>query len=342
MDLNSDSRLAQCHQWLTEHFQLSQLKLTVVSGDASFRRYFRFEQPLTQGSRTLIAVDAPPDKEDSTPFVELSRIYQKQGLIVPEVIAADLSQGFMCLSDLGDRLLLSELTPQNVDHYYQQALALIPQIAAVKQSQSAPLPAYDDTRLMTEMTLLTDWLLPHHLDLSLNASQHQIIKDAFAILLDNALAQPQVGVHRDYHSRNLMLTPDNQLAVIDFQDALIGPVTYDAVSLLRDCYIRWPQALIYRHLLDFKQLIGQTVPGVNEVSDEIFIRWFDLMGMQRHIKVCGIFSRLCYRDGKTAYLDDLPMTLDYLIEVGRKYPEFTAFVTLLDEQVRPLLLQKAG
>jgi len=338
VNLTSDSRLTQCQQWIKAQFGLADLTLTVISGDASFRRYFRFSYQ----QKTFIAVDAPPDKEDSRPFVEMSLAYEQQGLKVPQVIKADFEQGFMCLTDLGDRLLLPELNAQSVDHFYQQALALLTPIAGITASQRGRLPLYDEAMLRREMAQFTEWFLPRHLNLDLTTAQQQIFAQTVDILSDNALAQPQVGVHRDYHSRNLMLMPDNALAVIDYQDAVIGGITYDAVSLLRDCYIRWPDELIYRHLLAFKAQMAQTVEALAGVSDETFIRWFDLMGMQRHIKVCGVFSRLFYRDGKAGYLDDIPLTLNYLIDVANKYPEFSAFAGLLETQVKPLLLSKIG
>jgi aminoglycoside/choline kinase family phosphotransferase len=337
VDLSSDSRLAQLHQWIKKQFELTDLTLTVVSGDASFRRYYRFEYQ----NQTFIAVDAPPDKEDSRPFVSVSQAYSQQGVIVPEVVHANLSLGFMCLSDLGDSLLLGELDEHNVDHYYQKALALLTPIGEVTAIDGVALPVYDEARLYTEMELLTQWLLPHHLNLSLTDEQHQTIKTAFKVLADNAMAQPQMGVHRDFHSRNLMITADDELAVIDYQDAVVGAITYDAVSLLKDCYIQWPEEVVYRHVLAFKQQMTVKFPELGQVSDSRFIRWFDLMGMQRHIKVCGIFARLYYRDGKKGYLKDIPMTLDYLIDAGKKYAEFSAFVALLDAQVRPLLLKKS-
>jgi aminoglycoside/choline kinase family phosphotransferase len=337
VDLTSDNRLTQLHQWIGGQFGQVRPVLKMVSGDASFRRYFRFKH---QG-KTLIAVDAPSDKEDSQLFVSISRAYAKQGIIVPEVIDTDFEQGFMCLSDLGDALLWPALNANSVDDYYHKALALLTPIAAVQETGEGCLPLFHETLLRREMALFSDWFLPRHLNVSLNESQQAIIEATVQRLVDNALVQPQVGVHRDFHSRNLMITQDNGLAVIDYQDAVIGGVTYDAVSLLRDCYIRWPDALVYRHLLAFKQQIGQSVAGVGEASDDTFIRWFDLMGMQRHIKVCGIFTRLYYRDGKAGYLDDIPRVLDYVIDVGKKYSEFDDFTELMVTWVKPLLLAKA-
>jgi aminoglycoside/choline kinase family phosphotransferase len=336
VDLNAESRLVLCRQWLMGLFKLTELTLTVVSGDAGFRRYYRFEHQ----NQTLIAVDAPPQTEDNQLFVELSQAYAERGLLAPKVVAFDLAQGFMCLSDLGDELLLSALNPTSVDKYYQQALALLPQIAQITGTARGPLPSYDATRLSDEMNLFIEWFLPRHLDFTPDAAQCQMMEKAFAAITNNAVTQPQVAVHRDFHSRNLMITEDDQLSVIDYQGALLGGVTYDPASLLRDCYIQWPDEVVYGHLLAYKQLIGDSVAAVKEVSDETFIRWFDLMGMQRHIKVCGIFCRLYYRDGKAGYLDDIPLTLDYVIGAAKKYPEFADFAELLEMHIRPLLVAK--
>lgn len=338
MDLYNDARAKALCAFLEQQFEGSEISLSVVSGDASFRRYFRF----FINGHSYIAVDAPPDLEDSKPFVEVSKAFLEQGLIVPEVIHYDLKQGFMCLSDLGDSLLLPALTNQTVKDYYTKSLALLPGIARATATTSGPLPLYDKALLQTEMDLFTDWLLPKHLEVKLTEQEQQVMAQTFSVLVDNALEQPQVGVHRDFHSRNLMLTDNDEVATIDYQDAVLGAVTYDAVSLLRDCYIVWPDELVYELLLEFKLLMSTQLPELEKVSDERFIRWFDLMGLQRHIKVCGIFARLYYRDEKAGYLDDIPTVMQYTIDVAQKYPEFAGFVSLLQDKLQPLLLSKAS
>ncbi len=337
MDLNNDPRIIGLKAYLSDCFGGAAIELSVVSGDASFRRYFRF---VHQG-HSYIGVDAPPDKEDSKPFVEISNAYGERGLSVPKVLHYDLQLGYMCLSDLGDNLLLPALNENTVEGYYRKALALLPDIAAVSKTASGDLPPYDEALLRNEMQLFNDWLLPYHLQVKLSADEQLLIDNVFSSLVDNALAQPQVGVHRDFHSRNLMILADDSVATIDYQDAVVGALTYDAVSLLRDCYIVWPDELVYRQLLGFKQLMSESIAGLTDVSDETFIRWFDLMGLQRHIKVCGIFARLYYRDGKAGYLQDIPRVMDYVIAVGEKYPEFADFVALLRQKFKPLLLAKA-
>lgn len=338
MEIINDERLKGLKEYLKRCFGGVEVNLSVVSGDASFRRYYRF----SLDGRSYIGVDAPPDKEDSKPFVDISRAYGAQGLAVPQVLHFDLALGYMCLSDLGDSLLLPALSVQRVDDYYRKSLELLPGIALVTETAAGRLPLFDEALLRQEMALFTDWLLPRHLDVTLNEQEQTVVEAMFDTLCQSALEQPQVGVHRDFHSRNLMILPDDTVATIDYQDAVIGAVTYDAVSLLRDCYIVWPDELVYRHLLSFKQLMAQQIDSLNEVSEQTFIRWFDWMGMQRHIKVCGIFARLYYRDGKAGYLDDIPRVMDYIINVGGKYPEFAEFIALLEDKLKPLLLSKAS
>ena len=338
MDLVNDNRLTQLQQWLGEQFNRTDISLSMVSGDASFRRYVRFEH---QGV-SYIGVDAPPDKEDSQPFVDVSHAYAEQGLDVPKVIHGNMTLGFMCLSDLGDDLLLPKLNDDTVDDYYAKALAMFSMVGKATQTSAGQLPLYDEALLHDEMDLFTDWFLPKHLQIEPSGQEQEMMVETFAVLIDNALTQTQVGVHRDYHSRNLMIKANNEFATFDYHDAVIGGITYDAVSLLRVCYIIWADELVYRHLMAFKQTMTKDYPELEQVSDQTFKRWFDLMGLQRHIKVCGVFSRLCYRDGKKGYLDDIPRTLDYLIAVGSKYPEFSDFVTFLTEKVRPALLSKGN
>lgn len=333
VDQPKGSRLVQLESWLKARFELSSLNLSVVCGDASFRRYFRF----SHNGTSYIAVDAPSDKEDSRRFVAMAEAYRAAGLTVPEVIEVDFAQGFMCLSDLGDELLLLHLNSSNVDDYYQQALALLVKSSKVSFTKDGPLPLYDEAFLRREMGLFDEWFLQGHLNVHLTEQQQVTLNDTIDCLADSALSQMYVGVHRDYHSRNLMLTAQNHMAVIDFQDAVVGPITYDAVSLLRDCYVVWPDELIYRHVLAFKQQMGQVYPDLQDLSDKVFIRQFDLMGLQRHIKVCGIFTRLYHRDGKTGYLKDIPTVLDYIIAVAVKYDEFRDFVELLKIVVKPAL-----
>lgn len=332
------ARETQLQAWLQSlpHYEPEQFHM--ISGDASFRRYFRFSH---QG-KSYIAVDAPPATEKNQEFVALSSAYKAVGVNVPEVLDADLVQGFMVLADFGDQLFSLQIQQGDAVLWYQRALDELPKIQQVKQIHNneglIELPAFDRDFLVTEYALFNDWLLKQYLDLSLTAAQWQVIHDCQTFLTQVFVAQPQAGVHRDYHSRNLMICGDKEaesaIGVIDFQDAMIGPITYDAVSLLRDCYVVWPNEFVQQQLQRLHQ------QNYAQHSWQDFRFWFDCVGMQRHIKASGIFSRLCLRDGKSGYLNDIPRTLQYLITVGSTIPECQAFVELVAEIVLPAMENK--
>lgn len=342
-----DHRKTALAEWVVAQLQQLDLyhdkynsELSVVSGDASFRRYFRTDA-VTSG-QTLIAVDAPADKEDSRPFVAIARAWLECGVHVPEVLAADFEQGFMLLSDLGDDLYLPQLKTQ-ADRLYQAALGELVKIQQCAAPYDYALPAYDAVKLRQEMQLCPDWFFTQLLGLTLDADEIQRLEDVVEKLTSNALEQPQVCVHRDYHSRNLMTLPNfdenGRVGVLDFQDAVVGPMTYDLVSLLRDCYISWSDEHEEKWLGDYLRLALQHgLWQQTEVpSYELFKRWFDWMGLQRHIKCVGIFSRLYLRDGKAAYLQDIPRTFGYLKKVCEEYPDFAEFDAWLDEVVVPAM-----
>lgn len=310
--------------------------LATVSGDASFRRYFRTAE-LASG-QTLIAVDAPAEKEDSRPFVAIARAWLADGVDVPEVLAVDLELGFMLLSDFGDDLYLPQLK-SHADTLYQAALAELVRIQQSAAPHDYDLPAYDAVKLHQEMQLCPDWFFTQLLGLQLSVEEKQRFDDVCEKLIGSALEQPQVCVHRDYHSRNLMTLANGHVGVLDFQDAVIGPITYDLASLLRDCYISWSDDNEEKWLGDYLQLALQyQLWQQTEVpSYELFKRWFDWMGMQRHIKCVGIFSRLYLRDGKAGYLQDIPRTFAYLKKVCQQYPEFAEFNLWLDQVVVPAM-----
>ncbi|RUO75597.1 aminoglycoside phosphotransferase family protein [Pseudidiomarina taiwanensis] len=326
-----NNRKLALQAWCEARIGMQPNGLESVSGDASFRRYFR----AYQDHRSVIAVDAPPPQESLQPFMAIAKAYAAAGIQVPAVIDFDEEQGFMLLSDFGSTLLLAELTEANAPRYYQQALATLPQIMQVTATELGPLPRYDEALLRRELNLFYDWLVTVHLGLDLSPEQNQIWQNFAGQLIDNALEQPQVGVHRDYHARNLMVTSDSELGCIDFQDAVVGPITYDAVSLLRDCYVRWPETLVDELCHSFYQQLQQTELLAANVSWQQFQRWFDLMGLQRHSKAAGIFARLYHRDGKAGYLQDIPNTLNYMLSVSDKYPQFSDFHTLLADVVLP-------
>jgi hypothetical protein len=314
-------RLEKLKHWLETELDFREYTLNPASADASFRRYFR----IMHGGESFIVMDAPPDREDSRPFISISRMFFDVGLNVPEVIDANLELGFLLLSDLGSRSYLDELNTDTVERLYGDALGALATIQTCIPGRGV-LPPYDDTLLLKEMELFHEWLVGRHLQLAPDSAQTACINAAFTRLADNALEQPQVCVHRDYHSRNLMLTARNNPGILDFQDAVIGPVTYDLVSLLRDCYIAWPRARVEDWVHGYQELALQSGILHEEHEDPArFLRWFDLMGMQRHLKAAGIFARLNHRDGKPGYLGDIPRTLAYVVEVAERYGELAAF-----------------
>ncbi|MFV7769072.1 aminoglycoside phosphotransferase family protein [Shewanella marisflavi] len=325
----SDPRFLALNSWIARTLG-DDAQVALISGDASFRRYFRVQL----AKQSFIAMDSPPELVPVAPFIALANAYQARGIKAPEVKAAELSQGFLLLSDLGDTQLLDALNSDNVSHYYGRALALLDQVLTITEADGESLPDYDDEFVLRELNIFLEWLVQHHLKLNIDDQAREMIGECFGLLIDNVAQQPKVGMHRDYHSRNLMLC-DDELAVIDFQDAVIGPITYDAVSLLRDCYVRWPDEVVTPLIAQHYQQM-RTLGLIEEtVSLSQYRRWFDLMGMQRHLKAAGIFCRLNYRDAKPGYMKDIPLTLSYVRDIGAQYPEFTPFITWLDTQVIP-------
>ncbi len=324
-------RIENLKKWLASEFALGDFDLQPASGDASFRRYFRIT--LSDGS-TRIAMDAPPEKEDCRPFLRMARSLEALGIQVPHIYGEDLEQGYLLLSDLGQTLYLDVLDENSAERLYTDALSALAVIQA--RGPREELPPYDRELLLGEMELFREWLLGRQLDLSLDPSEQKMLDQTFFSLADTALEQPRVCVHRDYHSRNLMVTESNNPGVLDFQDAVVGPVTYDLVSLLRDCYIRWPKEQVEAWAMRYFQLAQQQ--GVLHKEHEAqFLRWFDLMGAQRHLKAAGIFARLNQRDGKPGYLQDIPRTLGYIVEVAPAYPELAALGALIEQRVLPAL-----
>lgn len=324
-------RLAQLTQWVQSNWNVTGSEdappeqLETVSGDASFRRYFRAR---TANSR-FIAVDAPPDKEASTPFVNIGRRWRLAGVQVPEIVHVDLSLGFMLLQDFGDQMLLPTLDRTDPQPY----AAALRTLLQLQQVSDTSLPPYDAAVLRREMGLFHEWFLGRCLGLDAN-DWMPLLEPVYAALVQRAEAQMQVPVHRDYHSRNLMLLGDGTLGVIDYQDALFGPITYDLVSLLRDSYIDWPQALVEQWVAQYRQQLIDV--GIGVPSEAEFLKDFYLMGMQRQLKVVGIFCRLWLRDGKSGYLKDIPRTFNYLHNAAARYPEF-AQLDLALSAMRPLL-----
>lgn len=316
--------------------QAAQSGLSVVSGDASFRRYFRL--PLAEFN--VIAVDAPPDKENSHPFVAIARALKAHDVAVPTVLAVDFEQGFMLLEDFGDALLRPALETGTVDLLYNSAMDTLVHLLQCREVPDYSLPLYDEKRLNDEMRLLPDWFIREYLKISLSAEQEALLQHAFNLINGEVRQQPQVFVHRDYHSRNLMLLKDGDIGVIDFQDAVIGPITYDLVSLLRDAYVVWPPESVTLWVSQFRDKLRSQQLLNDSISPAEFQRWFDWMGAQRHLKVVGIFARLSLRDGKHGYLNDIPLVFNYLLEEISPYPELAALQALLIDTLLPAYLQK--
>jgi hypothetical protein len=332
--LETDARLALIRDWLSRELRLQPSRLEVASSDASFRRYFR----TFSGGASYVVMDAPPEKEDVQPYLKVSRLLEELGAHVPHVHEADAARGLLLLEDLGTTPYLQSLqTGGDSERLYAAALEALANIQLRGAAACAQLAPYGRSELAREMALMPEWFLGRHLSLEISAAESELLHAAFEFLIAEALAQPRVFVHRDYHSRNLMVVSERNPGIIDFQDALCGPVGYDLVSLLKDCYIAWPRPRVEAWVREFRaRLLAQG--GAAGGSEAEFLRWFDLIGVQRHIKVLGIFCRLWYRDGKPGYLPDLPRTLDYVRDACARYAELGPLGRFLDERVTTQLL----
>lgn len=300
-----------------------------VAGDASARRYFR----LAAGQRSVICADAPPATEKNTEFVAVQALLADAGLPVPALLGHDLARGFLVLEDFGHRHLQDELDPLHPPADYLGALDLLAKIQSVDVS-AAGLPAYDAALLGEELSRFPEWFCGAYLGLELEPAESALIDTLDRALVTEAAEQPQVLVYRDYMCRNLLLKPDGGLGLIDFQDAVVGPLCYDLASLLKDCYLCWPPQQVQRWALDFREaLLAAGRPAGD--SDATFLRWFDWIGLQRHIKVLGNFTRLALRDGKPGYLGDIPLVLHYVREVLPRYPEFADFAAWWQGRIEP-------
>ncbi|MEW6690949.1 MAG: phosphotransferase [Pseudomonadota bacterium] len=323
-----DFRLAALRGWLGARFPEHAFTLAPASADASFRRYFRVA--LADG-RSFIAMDAPPDKEDSAPFVRVSRLLRAAGLNAPEVLAQDSRQGFLLLTDLGKTTYLEALRPENAAELFRDATdALLRWQLATRRGE---LPPYDEALLLREMSLFPDWYLARHLQTAPSAAEKADLAQTFALLARSALAQPVVYVHRDYMPRNLMVCDPNP-GVLDFQDAVEGPITYDMVCLVRDAFISWEEEQVLDWTVRYWEKARKARLPV-EADFAEFWRAFEWMGLQRHLKVLGIFARLTYRDGKPKYVADTPRFLGYARAVARRYPAFAPLARFLDRIAAP-------
>jgi aminoglycoside/choline kinase family phosphotransferase len=333
MSKTTPQRFRLLREWLEKLLGPGEHSLAPASGDASFRRYWR----VRHGERTYVVMDAPPGLEDTERFVRIALQWRNLGLNTPEVYAEDPQLGFVLLQDLGTRLYLDELAQGDADRLYGDALGALAVIQAC--GPVAGLPAYDPPFLRRELELFRDWLLGSYLDLALSGAEADGLAQSFDLLVASALEQPQVCVHRDFHSRNLMVTAPPSPGILDFQDAVLGPVTYDLVSLLRDCYIAWPEARVQAWAWGYFQLALQS--GIlRPEQEQSFNGWFDLMGVQRHLKASGIFARLAIRDDKPGYLADIPRTLGYVVQVAGRYPALGPLAELVGDRVLPAVRGK--
>ena len=331
--LDQDARLALIHEWLARDLGLPPERLEPASSDASFRRYFR----AFRAGKTLIVMDAPPDKEDVRPYLKVTQLLESIGVHVPHVHQADAARGLLLLEDLGGTHYLSRLNARDdPDRLYGDALSVLADIQVRGQDGARELAPYDREPLARELALMPEWFCKSHLQLALSSAQSDMLLTAFEFLIREALRQPSVFVHRDYHSRNLMVVGERNPGVLDFQDALRGPIGYDLVSLLKDCYIAWPRARVEKWVGEYRESLRSRGGAIGGDERE-FLRWFDLIGVQRHIKVLGIFARLWYRDRKPGYLRDLPLTLDYVRDTCARYAELADLAQFIEEWVVPEL-----
>ena len=326
--IHADPRRSHLERWIATQFHGARFTLTPASEDASFRRYFR---ATFEDGRTLIAMDAPPEKEDCRPFVHVAALLKQAGVHAPEVHAQDLAAGFLLLSDLGTRTYLAELTGEMSEPHANRLFADATDALIAWQRASRPgeLPPYDEALLRRELNLFPEWYVKRHRAIELDGAQAQALESVFAQLVKSALAQPTVYVHRDYMPRNLMVSDPNP-GVLDFQDAVMGPITYDMVSLMRDAFLSWEEERVLDWTVRYWEKARAAGLPVDADFGE-FWRAFEWMGLQRHLKVLGIFARINYRDGKPKYLGDTPRFIAYARPVAKRYRDLAPLLKLLDD-----------
>ena len=318
--------MAAIHAWLASinSPKLQPSTLRPASADASFRRYFRIDG---DDAQTYIVMDAPQPAEDVRPFIQIAGLFGQIQLTVPQVLAQDIEQGLLLLSDLGTTMYFDALNDASAHALYMDAIDAL----VLLQSQSQPdvLPEYDRAFLQRELMIFPEWYLGKHVGATLTAEQNASLQGVFDALLANIVAQPQVYVHRDYHSRNLMVMDQGNPGILDFQGALYGPLTYDLVSLLRDAYIHWDEEKVLDWAIRYWEKARRAGLPVTPDFDQ-FYRDFEFMGLQRHLKILGIFARLAHRDGKEAYLKDIPLVMSYVRKTAQRYNILIPLLRLLD------------
>lgn len=323
----TDDRFTQLTQWLatlpSPALRIDSLR--PASADASFRRYFRADG---DDGATYVVMDAPPPQEDVRPFIQVAELFGQAGVSVPQILAQDVERGFLLLSDLGPTTYLDQLNHDSAHKLYMDAIDAL--ILIQVHSRPDVLPEYDRAFLARELSLFPEWYIGRHLGVTLTDAQQAGLNKVFDVILANNLAQPQVYVHRDYHSRNLMVMDKGNPGILDFQGAMYGPITYDIVSLLRDAYIAWDEEMVLDWAIRYWERARRAgLPVAPDIDS--FYRDFEFMGLQRHLKILGIFARLCHRDGKDAYLNDLPLVMQYTRKAAGRYRELRPLVRLLDQ-----------
>ena len=314
--------------WTRATLRDNSLTLQSASSDASFRSYWRTHHD----GQSWIVMDSPPAQEDPRPWLKIGQQLAAAGLHVPAVHAQDLEQGFLLIEDLGNRLYLRELDEHNADALYGDAMDALLRMQAKMDHRD--LPPFDRDVLVRGLEVMPEWFLGRHLAHTPTADERDVLEAAFALIIRNAQEQPRVFVHRDYHSRNLLVVERNNPGVIDFQGALAGPITYDLASLLRDAYIVWPRERVEGWVESYRRRLRDAGVIDADVDATRFLRWFDLTGMHRHVRVLGQFYRLWYRDGKPGYLADVPRVYHYVVSVARSYPELADFAALIERHAQ--------
>jgi aminoglycoside/choline kinase family phosphotransferase len=320
-----DKRYEQLLEWLNKNVEAESLTITPIAGDASFRRYFR----VSANAHTWVAMDAPPDKENCVTFIAVAKALRDCGLSTPEIFKQNITDGFLLLSDFGDKQLLQTLNEKNVARLYNNALDALAVLQNCRHIDGCTVPAFTRDFMFQELLWFKEWFIQRYLHLELSVAIDAMLTNVFNFLANLAASQPQVFMHRDYHSANLMLLPDEKIGILDFQDAFIGPVMYDVVSLLRDCYIDWPDELVMSLALSYKLRLDL------KITDELFLRWFNGMGLQRHMKALLTFSRKYKRDHNSNYLVHIPRTLNYIAKISRFFPECQDFQCFLNNSIYP-------
>jgi N-acetylmuramate 1-kinase len=335
-DSRADQRAQQIATWLRHDLRFDLARLEPASNDASFRRYLRAWRA---DGTSRVVMDAPPEKESIAAFVRVASLLQRCEVHVPAIDAVDRIRGFVLMEDLGSVQYLERLRAGvHVDALYGDALAALRRIQLRGRPLAGELPRYDRGALMAEMELMPQWFCRRHLELELDSEDRGVLAASFERLTQAALEQPVVFVHRDYHSRNLMYLAEHNPGIIDFQDALAGPIGYDLVSLLKDCYIAWPRTRVEAWVMQYHAAVADEEGALGGADARQFLCWFDLIGLQRHIKVLGIFARLWLRDGKPGYLADLPRVLQYVRDAAALYPQMREFADWLERRVVPVFV----